>query len=166
MPAESCTPQLGVVGPWHERLPHFRMEFTPSAGDELQTDYLVPRAHAWDALVAIAALRERVAPLLQVAEVRSVAADELWMSPGSGRPCVSFHFTWRPDWPAVRALLPAIEERLDPLGARPHWGKLFTVPASRLRALYPRRDAFVALARSLDPRGRFRNAFLDAYVLD
>jgi len=162
--AEHCTAQLGVPGPWHERLPHFRMDFTPSSGAELQTDYFVPRAQAWDALTAIAALREHVAPLLQVAEVRTVAADDLWMSPCYERDCVSFHFTWVADWHAVRALLPRIEAQLLPLGARPHWGKLFTVAPDEVRARYPKLGDFRALARELDPDGKFRNPFLDAYV--
>jgi len=164
MSAEHCTAQLGAAGPWHERLPHFRMEFTPSAGDELQTDYLVPRDRAWEALLAVASLRERVAPLLQVAEVRTVAADDLWLSPSHSVPCVSLHFTWRPDWPRVRTLLPALEERLMPLGARPHWGKLFTAPRDYVRAQYPQIDAFRALAVELDPDRRFGNAFLDEYL--
>jgi xylitol oxidase len=160
----NCTEQMGVGGAWHERLPHFRMDFTPSSGEELQTDYLVPRRHARAALRAVDSLRDRVAPLLLVSEVRTVAADDLWMSPCCGEACVSIHFTWRQDWPAVRALLPALEERLAPLDARPHWGKLFTMPPARVASLYPRLPEFRELARSLDPRGKFRNAFLDAYV--
>lgn len=163
--AVHCTPQLGARGPAHERLPHFRMDFTPSSGAELQADYLVPRAHAWPALLAIAGLRERVAPLLQIAEVRTVAADELWMSPSHGHPCVSFHFTWKPDWPAVRALLPAIEAELLPLGARPHWGKLFTAAPGAVHARYERLGDFRALVGELDPGGKFANAFLSRYVL-
>lgn len=164
MSAVHCTEQLGVPGPWHDRLPHFRLEFTPSAGDELQTDYLVPREHARAALGAVDGLRDRIAPLVQVSELRSVAADDLWLSPFNGRACLSFHFTWKPDWPAVRALLPAIEAALAPFDARPHWGKLFTVAPARVRALYPQLPAFRELALTYDPRGKFRNVFLDAYV--
>ena len=162
---ENCTTQVGVPGPWHERLPHFRMDYMPSSGEELQSDYLVPRRHARAALRAIAGLRARVAPLLQVAEVRTVAADRLWMSPCYGEACVSLHFTWRPDWPAVRALLPAMEDALAPCEARPHWGKLFTMPAARVQSLYPRLPDFRRLLGRYDPEGRFRNAFLDTYVL-
>src|SRR4051812_8940829 len=120
----NCTEQLGVPGAWHERLPHFRMDFTPSAGDELQSEYLVPREHAVDALRAIDQLRERIAPLLQVSEIRSIAADEFPMSPCYRQSCVGIHFTWMPDWTNVRDALPAIEASLAPFGARPHWGKL------------------------------------------
>jgi len=162
--AEHCTEQLGVAGPWYERLPHFRLAFTPSSGEELQTDYLVPRTHAWAALRAIHALGGRIAPLLQISEIRTVAADELWMSPCYRQPCVSLHFTWVPDWPAVRTLLPDIEAALEPLGARPHWGKLFTMAPDRVRSLYPRLPEFRALLHEYDPSGRFRNAFLDTYV--
>ena len=161
----NCTAQLGEPGPWYERLPHFRLDFTPSSGEELQSDYLVPRVHAARALETVAGLRDRLSPLLQVAEVRTVAADELWMSPCYGRACVSLHFTWKPDWPAVRTLLGELEEGLAPLDARPHWGKLFTMPAARVRSLYERLPDFQALARRMDPSGKFRNAFLDAFVL-
>jgi xylitol oxidase len=162
--AEHCTPQQGVAGPWHERLPHFRLEFTPSSGEELQSDYLVPRRHARQALHAVHALGDDIAPLLQVSEIRTVAGDDLWMSPCYEQPCVSLHFTWQPDGPAVRALLPRIEAVLAPLDARPHWGKLFTMTPARVRALYPRLPEFRALASELDPLGKFRNAFLDAYL--
>ena len=164
----SCTPQLGVPGPWHERLPHFRLEFTPSAGDELQSEYLVPRAHAVEAIGALRALGPVVAPLLQVAEIRTVAADDLWLSTASGGDRVGLHFTWLPRQPEVEAVLPRIEAALAPFGARPHWGKLFAslgAPGSDPRALYPRLDDFRALAARLDPEGTFRNAFVDRHVL-
>ena len=162
--AVNCTEQLGVAGPWHDRLPHFRMDYTPSSGAELQTDYLVPREHARAALQAVDALRERIAPLLLVSELRTVAADDLWMSPCYRRDCLSVHFTWKPNWPAVRDLLPTIEAALAPLDARPHWGKLFTVPPARIAALYERLPDFRDLLATYDPAGKFRNAFLDSYI--
>jgi alditol oxidase len=165
MPADHCTAQLGARGPWHERLPHFRMEFTPSAGDELQTDYLVPRRRAADALRAVHALQERIAPLLQISEIRTVAADDLWMSPCRGEDCVSLHFTWAPDGVGVAALLPLLDAALASMDGRPHWGKLFDTPPARLRALYPRLPDFRRLVAELDPAGKFRNAFLELHLL-
>lgn len=162
--ALSCTPQLGDPGPAFERLPHFRMAFTPSSGDELQSEYLLPRVHAVAALNALLPIREHIAELLMVGEVRTVAADAFWMSPCSGRATVALHFTWKPDWPRLRELLPIIERALAPFEARPHWGKLFTMSEGEVRRLYPQRPQFVDLARKLDPAGRFRNAFLDKYV--
>lgn len=162
--AAACTEQMGIPGPWHERLPHFRMEFTPSSGEELQSEYLVPRHNALAALLAINDLRDRVAPLLQASEVRTIAEDDLWMSPCYRQPCVGIHFTWVKDWEAVRELLPLVEERLAPLGARPHWGKLFTMPAEQVRSLYPKLPDFQQLLRLYDPVGKFRNAYLDRYV--
>jgi xylitol oxidase len=159
--AEACTEQRGIPGPWHERLPHFRLDHTPSAGEELQSEYFVARQHALAAVRAVAALRERLAPLLLISEVRTIAADSLWMSPCYGQACVALHFTWKKDWPAVRELLPELETRLAPLNARPHWGKLFTMPPERLDALFPRLADFRALARAFDPRGQFRNTFLE-----
>lgn len=164
MSAENATEQLGIPGPWHERLPHFRMEFTPSSGEELQTEYLVPRPHAVAAIHTIDRLREQVAPLLQVSEVRTIAADNLWMSPCFGQACIGIHFTWIQDWPAVSKLLPLIEEQLAPFDARPHWGKLFTTTPERLEALYAKLPDFRQLLRDYDPHGKFRNTFLDTYI--
>ncbi|HET8896664.1 MAG TPA: D-arabinono-1,4-lactone oxidase [Protaetiibacter sp.] len=157
-----CTEQLGVPGPWLDRLPHFRLEFTPSNGDELQTEYLVPRARALDGLRAVRELVHRIRPLLQVTEVRELAADELWLSGAYGTDVVALHFTWHPDQSAVDALLPELEQRLLPLGARPHWGKRFAADASALEPLYPRFADFRALARRHDPRGVFVNDYLRA----
>lgn len=162
--AEACTPQMGLPGPWYERLPHFRMEFTPSSGEELQTEYLVPRRHAAAAFRAVAGLRDQVGPLLQISEVRTIAADDLWLSPCYRQPCVGIHFTWVRDWAGVRQLLPQLEEALAPLQARPHWGKLFTMPAPQVQALYPKLPDFQRLLAAYDPGGKFRNAFLDRYI--
>jgi xylitol oxidase len=164
LPAEPCTAQMGIPGAWYERLPHFRMDHTPSSGEELQTEYFVPRRHAVAALRAVDGLREQIAPLLQISEVRTIAADDLWMSPCYKQACVAIHFTWKKNWAGVKALLPAIEERLAPFEARPHWGKLFTMAPARLRSLYPKLPEFRELLRTYDPQGKFRNAFLDEYI--
>jgi len=160
MPAVNCTQQFGVPGPWHERLPHFRAEFTPSSGAELQSEYLLPRPYALDALHALDAVRKSVAPLLQTCEVRTVAADAQWLSPAYGRDTVALHFTWVEDTAAVLPVVRRIEEALDPFDARPHWGKVFTTPAAVLNSRYPRLGDFAALATELDPSGKFRNAFV------
>lgn len=158
MAADACTTQLGEAGPWHERLPHFRLDFTPSAGEELQSEYLVPRADAAAALEAMRRLAAQIAPLLQVCEVRSVSADELWLSPAYGTDVVGIHFTWKREQSAVEALLPTIEAAL-PETARPHWGKVFTLDADEVRRRYPRWTDFAALRERFDPDGRFRNAY-------
>ena len=162
--AINCTKQMGVVGPWYERLPHFRMDFTPSSGEELQSEYFVPRAHALAAIHAVAQLREHLAPLLQICEVRTIAADRLWLSPCYQQACVALHFTWKKNWPEVQKLLPQLEARLAPFEARPHWGKLFTLSHERLHALYKRMPDFQSLLHAFDPQGKFRNAFLDDYI--
>jgi xylitol oxidase len=162
--AEPCTAQMGIPGPWYERLPHFRLDDTPSSGEELQSEYFVPRQHAVAAVRAITQLRDQVAPLLQISEVRTIAADTLWMSPCYQQACVAIHFTWKKNWPAVQKLLPLIEEQLAPFNARPHWGKLFTMPPSRLQSLYEKLPDFQDLLRFYDPRGKFRNAFLERYI--
>jgi xylitol oxidase len=166
MSAAACTEQLGVAGPWHERLPHFRMDHTPSSGAELQSEYLVPRERAVDAVLAIDAVRDRFAPLLQISEVRTIAADELWMSMAFGRDSVAFHFTWQPDWEAVRQVLPVIEGALASFQPRPHWGKLFTMSPDAVRSSYEQLPRFAALLERHDPTGKFRNAFLGRNIFE
>ena len=161
---ENCTEQMGVVGPWYERLPHFRMGFTPSAGKELQSEYFVPRQHAVEAILAIERLGEIVGPHLLISEIRTIAADDLWMSTAYERQSVALHFTWKQDWPAVSKVLPEIERELSPFAPRPHWGKLFTMSPAQLRSRYERLPDFVALAKKLDPQGKFRNDFLERNI--
>jgi alditol oxidase len=160
-----CTPQLGRPGSWSDRLPHFRMGFTPSAGEELQSEYLLPRAHAVEALEAVRSLADRIRPLLLVCEIRTVAADQLWMSMNHGADSVALHFTWSPEPEAVEKLVVELETALQRFGARPHWGKVFAAGAAEIAPLYPRHADFVTLVERLDPRGAFRNAWLDAHVL-
>jgi xylitol oxidase len=162
--AENCTEQMGVPGPWYDRLPHFKMGFTPSAGKELQSEYFIPRHNAVEAIMAVEKLHEQITPHLLITEIRSIASDDLWMSPCRHQDCVTIHFTWKPEWPEVRALLPQIEKEIIPFRARPHWGKLFTMTPQQLRANYGKMGEFIELAKSLDPNGKFRNEFLDTNV--
>jgi len=162
-PSEYTTEQGGVSGPWWKRLAHFKLEFTPSNGEELQTEYLVPRAHAIAAIEATRRLGPRISPHLFISEIRTMAADELWLSPSYGHDSVGIHFTWKQE-AAVTALLREIDAALAPFDARPHWGKLFETDATRFDSLYPRLPEFRRLAGRLDPDGKFRNAFLDRTV--
>lgn len=161
MPPRYCTEQGGVPGPWHERLPHFRPDFTPSRGEELQSELLLPRTATADALTALCELGDRIAPALQVSEVRTVAADDLWLSPSYGRDTVAFHFTWVPDAAVALPAVAAVEERLLPMGARPHWGKLTAADPATLLSRYPRAEDFRRLLRDHDPAGKFRNPHLE-----
>ncbi|KUM29142.1 FAD-binding protein [Arthrobacter sp. EpRS66] len=156
-----CSEQLGVAGPWSDRLSHFRMDFMPSAGDELQTEYLVPREYAVQAITAMRELSSVITPLLLVAEVRTIAADELWLSGNYGRDGIALHFTWKLQQEDVEAVLPQIESALAPFAVRPHWGKLFAATATDLQKLYPKFNDFIELAQRLDPAGKFRNEFLN-----
>ena len=155
---------MGIPGPWYERMPHFRMNFTPSSGAELQSEFMVPRDRGYEAILAVEQLRDHVTPHLFISELRTIDADHLWMSPCYQRPSMAIHFTWKPEWAAVRNVLPMIEEKLAPFNARPHWAKLFTMSPSRLRSLYERLPDYQALLRHYDPRGKFRNAFLNANI--
>jgi xylitol oxidase len=162
--AENCTEQMGVPGPWYERLPHFRMGFTPSAGKELQSEYFVPRQHAVEVILAMERMRDQVSPSLLISEIRTIAADNLWMSPCYKQDCVAIHFTWKPDWPAVSKLLPVIEKELAPFNARPHWGKLFTISPAELNRIYKKMPDFVELSKRYDPQGKFRNEYLNKNI--
>ena len=161
MPAQNSTDQSGELGPWHARLPHFRMEFTPSAGAELQSEWHVAASDALAAIDAVASIRTRVASVLQVCEIRAIAADELWLSPNYQRDSIALHFTWIADTDAVLPVVAAVEEVLAPLHARPHWGKIFTAAP---QAEYPRFGDFRDLVRRYDPSGVFRNEWLDALL--
>ncbi len=163
--AAPATPQLGSPGPSHDRLPHFRMGFTPSAGEEIQSEYLLPRVHAIAAIEAIRAIAAAVTPVLLVSEIRTVAADGLWMSPMHGRDTVGTHSPGAREPDRVRRAVGAVEDALAPFAARPHWGKVFHAEAGALAPLYERAGDFAALAERLDPRGAFRNAWLEEHVL-
>ncbi len=162
-PEDSTTPK-GIAGPWQHRLPHFRMEATPSHGEELQAEYFVARNVAPAAIEAVRQLKEHVGPVLIITEIRTIAADQFWMSPNYQQDSVSIHFTLKPDWPNVQKVLPLVEEALRPFNAKPHWGKLFTMPAAELQASYAEMPAFLELVQKYDPTGKFRNAFLDRYL--
>ncbi|MDR6551663.1 FAD-binding protein [Paenibacillus qinlingensis] len=163
--AENCSEQMGIPGPWHERMPHFRMDFTPSAGEELQSEYYVPRQHAYEALCALDRIKEHISPLLYVSEVRTIDEDDLWMSPCYRQASVAFHFTWKPNWEAVRRVLPMIEQLLEPFEARPHWAKLFTMPPARVQSLYAKLPEFQQLLLQCDPQGKFHNDYLRTYIM-
>jgi xylitol oxidase len=165
MPTGYATQQLGVAGPWHERLPHFRLEFTPSNGEELQTEYLLPREQITAALRAVDAIRDTISPALQVCEIRTVAADDLWLSPAYGRPTAALHFTWVADMATAAPAVAALESALADFEARPHWGKVFGMHRERVRAMYPRLADFETLVEQADPRGKFTNEFTGRYFV-
>ncbi|HSZ33749.1 MAG TPA: FAD-binding protein [Puia sp.] len=162
--AENCTPQMGRPGPWYERLPHFKMGFTPSSGKELQTEYFIPKQNAVEAILAIQSLGKQIGPHLFISEIRTIAADELWLSPCRNQHSVTIHFTWKQEWDEVSKLLPLIEKELAPFNARPHWGKLFTIPPQVLESRYEKLADFKKLAAHYDPKGKFRNDFLNQNI--
>ncbi|CAM6129618.1 unnamed protein product [Calypogeia fissa] len=164
MPPENCTEQMGVSGPSYQRLPHFRAGTLPNVGEELQTEYFVPRHNAAAALLAMENLKDQLTPLLLESEIRTIAKDDLWMSMCYGRDSVAIHFCWIPDWPAVEKMLPVVENALKPYDPRPHWGKLFAMTPAELRSKYEKFDDFVKLAEKFDPQGKFRNEFLNTNV--
>lgn len=164
IPAENCTAQMGVSGPWYDRLPHFKMGFTPSSGEELQSEFFVSRENAIEAYMAVEDMKEEIAPLLFISEIRTIKADDLWLSTAYQRESVAFHFTWKQMDKEVRTLLPKIEAALVPFGVRCHWGKVFTLSKLDLHARYKRMDDFLGLVKEFDPKGKLRNAYLDLNI--
>ncbi len=162
--AEACTEQMGSVGPWYLRMPHFKMEFTPSSGEELQTEYFVDRKDGYRAMRAVETLRNQITPHLFITEIRTIAQDDLPMSMHHGRESLAIHFTWKPEEVVVRKMLPQIEAALMPFNARPHWGKIFEMPASYIQQQYPAMEQFRQLATGLDPKGKFRNDYLNRNI--
>ena len=158
------TPQLGVPGPWYDRLPHFLLQYTPSSGAEIQSEYLMDRRHAPAAIAAVRELGQEIAPLLRSAEIRTTAADDFWLSPFYERNSFGIHFTWRPEGPAVASAVKRIEAALAPYEPRPHWSKVFGSGFDFDRC-YPRLADFRDLAATYDPRGTFRNPFLVRTIL-
>lgn len=161
--AQACTAQAGVPGPWHERLPHFRLSHTPSAGAELQSEFFVPLADAEAAIEAMASIGERLRPVLLISELRTVLADRLWLSPAYERDCLAIHFTWTQDTAAVLEAITLVQDVLRPFAPRPHWGKVFTMPIS---GLYPKLADFAALIRAYDPKGKLRNTFVNTMLAE
>ncbi len=157
--AENCTEQMGVPGPWFERMPHFKMGFKPSAGKELQSEFFVPIEHAYDAMMAMEKLNEKITPHLFISEIRTIQADDLWMSPCYKQTCVALHTTWKQE-EEVMNLIPLIEELLAPFNYRPHWAKLFTISPRLLQSRYEQLNEFKQLIHQYDPNGKFRNEFL------
>jgi alditol oxidase len=159
-----ATAQLGIAGPWNERLPHFRLEFQPSAGEELQSEYLLPMpaaAAAWSALLAI---RDAIVEPLLTCEIRCIAGDSMWLSPTAGQDCVAFHFTWVQDMDRVLPVVQAVESALAPYDVRPHWGKVFATPAAELGLRYPRLPDFRRLVDRHDPGGKLGNQLVDGWL--
>lgn len=164
MTSESLTEQLGRPGAWYDRLPHFRIGQVPSAGEEIQSEYFVAREDSVAAIQALRPLGSQFSPVLMCTEIRTVAADELWLSSAYKQDITGIHFTWKRDWPVVRQLLPLIEARLAPFTPRPHWGKTFALSPAQVQAQFPRLSDFRQLMREYDPTGKFRNAFLETYL--
>lgn len=162
--AENCTEQMGAPGPWFERLPHFKMGFTPSAGKELQSEFFVPRLNAVEAIEAIQKMGKQITPHLLISEIRAIDADEFWMSPCRNQASVAIHFTWKQDWPSVSKLLPKIEKELSHFHVRPHWGKLFTLSPEVLMSRYEKAEQFKKMVTEFDPKGKFRNEFLNKNI--
>ena len=161
-PAVSCTEQEGIPGPWYDRLPHFRIGQTPSSGQELQSEYFVPYDRGFEAVLAVEKLHDKISPHLFVTELRTIAADRLWMSMAYQRKSLAIHFTWKPEWPDVKQVLPLIEAALKPFAPRPHWGKLFTLNEAQLEPCYARLPDFRKLMSHYDPKGKLRNRFINA----
>lgn len=161
--ASGCTEQFGIRGRWCDRLPHFQMGFTPSAGNEIQSEFFVDRRHAAEAIEAMTSIGSDIADALMVGEIRTVAGDDMWMSPHTGRDSLAFHFTWHPDQELAEAAANSVADALDSFAVRPHWGKVFDPERLDLNQ-YERRHDFLDLVTRMDPAGKFRNAWFDTVL--
>jgi len=157
---EPCTEQMAVSGPWHLRLPHFKMEFTPSAGDEIQSEFFVARKDAPAAIAALEKIAPQINEILWVTEIRAIAADDLWMSPHYQRDSIGIHFTWK-KVDAVYEMVKVVEATLAPFNYRPHLGKVFSASPEYLASVMPRMADFKKLVLALDPTNKFGNKFTD-----
>lgn len=164
MSPESCTVQLGHTKRWFEILPHFKMEFQPSAGKELQSEYFIPIEHAFEAISSIQEMAKEISPLLFISEIRAIKADELWLSPCFQRDTIAIHTTWKQEIPEVMGILPKMEKKLAPYQARPHWAKLFSIPPSELEKRYSKLNDFRKLMQQHDPEGKFRNSYIEKNI--
>jgi xylitol oxidase len=159
----ACTDQLGESGDWHQRLSHFKLEFTPSVGEEIQTEFFVDRKDAAAAIDAISKLGEEITPLLWITELRTIAADDFWLSGAYQRDTFAIHFTWKKDL-AIYPVIEKVEAALRPFNYRPHWGKVFTAEAQYLKSVYPKMSEFKALVEALDPNKKFENTFTRRFL--
>ncbi len=160
---EPCTEQMALSGPWHLRLPHFKMEFTPSAGDEIQSEFFVARKDAPAALAALESIAPQINEILWVSEIRAIAADELWMSPHYQRDSIGIHFTWK-KVEAVYEMVKVVEATLAQFGYRPHLGKVFSATPEYMKTVMPRIDDFKALVQEIDPTNKLGNEFTDSLL--
>ena len=160
----SCTEQLGVPGHWHDRLSHFKLEFTPSVGEEIQTEFFIDRKDAAAAIEAVSQLGFEITPLLWITELRTFAADNLWLSGAYERDCLAIHFTWK-KLDAIYPVIEKVEAALRPFNYRPHWGKVFTADSAYLKSVYPKMAEFRALVQALDPTKKFENSFTRNFLL-
>ena len=159
----ACTDQLGESGDWHQRLSHFKLEFTPSVGEEIQTEFFVDRKDAAAAIEAVSNLGEEITPLLWITELRTIAADDLWLSGAYQRDTLAIHFTWKKDL-AIYPVIEKVEAALRPYNYRPHWGKVFTADGKYLSSVYPKMSEFKALVEALDPISKFENLFTRKFI--
>jgi alditol oxidase len=155
---------FGLAGPWSERLTHTPRDLAPLPAEQIQSEYLIPRPQFANAVAILRSMAGRVDPLLVASEIRTVATDQLWLSPFYRQDTVALHFTWKKEREAVDAVTRDLEAALIPLGAKPHWGKLIHADAATLAPLYPRMADFRALAMRHDSEGKFRNAWLERHV--
>ena len=162
----NCTEQMGIEGTWYERMPHFKMGFTPSSGKELQSEFFIPFENAYQGFMAIEKLNEKISPHLMITEVRAIAADDLLMSPFYKKTCIAFHFTWKQEVEEVNAVIPFIEDALAPYNPRPHWGKIFTMKPAILQSRIEKLNEFKMLMTKHDPEGKFRNEFIDTNLFN
>jgi len=139
----------------------YRVFVTPRRVRFVESEYAVPRESLGGVLAELRRAVPRLPdPVMFPVEVRVAAADDIWLSTAYGRDTayVAIHqYTGLP----YRAYFDAFESIVAEVAGRPHWGKMHTLDAERLRALYPRFDDFRRVRAETDPEARFGNSYLE-----
>jgi len=157
--ASSCTNQQ-EPGLWSHRLPHFRSDEVPSVGAEVQSEFFVERALMGQAIERLRSIGDALEPVIMVSEIRTIGADNIWLSPQYQRDCAAFHFTWHHDVVAAHAAADLVTDTLAPLRPIPHWGKVFDPRRFDFDQLYPNLRSALACFQEWDPTSTFTNAWM------
>jgi FAD-linked oxidoreductase len=137
-----------------------RVFVTPRRVRFVESEYAVPRESLRDVLAELRRAVPRLAgPVMFPVEVRVAAADDIWLSTAYGRDSAYIAIHQYAGLP-YQAYFDLFESIVAGVAGRPHWGKMHSLDAGRLRALYPRYDDFRRVRAEADPEGRFGNQYL------
>ncbi|SES48940.1 D-arabinono-1,4-lactone oxidase [Actinokineospora terrae] len=127
----------------------------------VESEYAIPREALAEVLAELRARVPQLAdPIMFPVEVRVAARDDIWLSTAHDRDSAYIAIHQYRGMP-YRDYFALFESIAASVGGRPHWGKMHTLDAEKLRALYPRFDDFARIRSEVDPDGIFRNPYTD-----